>query len=62
HDRLMGWLLGLAHLSNILFGATLTRSGIDPAELHDCASTTFKRQTTTALYVLGENPDLYLDI
>jgi len=62
HDRLMGWLLGLAHLSNILFGATLTRSGIDPAELHDCASTTFKRQATTALYVLCENPDLYLDI
>jgi chorismate mutase/prephenate dehydrogenase len=62
HDRLMGWLLGLAHLSNILFGATLTRSGIDPDELHACASTTFSRQTTTALYVLNENPDLYLDI
>ena len=62
HDRLMGWLLGLAHLSNILFGAALTRSGVDPAELHDCASTTFTRQTTTALYVLNENPDLYLDI
>jgi chorismate mutase/prephenate dehydrogenase len=62
HDRLMGWLLGLAHLSNILFGAALTRSGMEPAELHACASTTFSRQTTTALYVLGENPDLYLDI
>ncbi|HYU34255.1 MAG TPA: chorismate mutase [Thermoanaerobaculia bacterium] len=62
HDRLMGWLLGLAHLSNILFGATLTRSGVEPAELHDCASTTFTRQATTALYVLSENPDLYLDI
>ena len=62
HDRLMGWLLGLAHLNNILFGATLTRSGIDPQELHDCASTTFTRQATTARYVLSENPDLYLDI
>jgi chorismate mutase/prephenate dehydrogenase len=62
HDRLMGWLLGLAHLSNILFGTALTRAGIDPAELHACASTTFTRQTATALYVLGENPDLYLDI
>jgi chorismate mutase/prephenate dehydrogenase len=62
HDRLMGWLLGLAHLSNILFGAVLTRSGIEAAELHACASTTFTRQTATALYVLGENPDLYLDI
>jgi chorismate mutase/prephenate dehydrogenase len=58
----MGWLLGLAHLTNILFGAALTRSGIDPAELHACASTTFTRQTATALSVLAEDPDLYLDI
>jgi chorismate mutase / prephenate dehydrogenase len=62
HDRLMGWLLGLAHLTNILFGAAITRSGIEPAELHACASTTFTRQAMTALNVLSENPDLYLDI
>ncbi len=62
HDRLMGWLLGLAHLTNMLFGAALIRSGIDPAELHACASTTFTRQTATALSVLAEDPDLYLDI
>jgi chorismate mutase/prephenate dehydrogenase len=62
HDRLMGWLLGLAHLTNMLFGAALTRSGIDPAELHACASTTFTRQAATALSVLAEDPDLYLDI
>lgn len=62
HDRLMGWLLGLAHLTNMLFGTALTRSGIDPAELHACASTTFTRQTATALSVLAEDPDLYLDI
>ena len=62
HDRLMGWLLGLAHLSNILFGAAITRSGIEAAELHACASTTFTRQAATALYVLNENSDLYLDI
>jgi len=62
HDRLMGWLLGLAHLSNILFGAALTRCGIDPAELHACASATFSRHTSNALLVLNANPDLYLDI
>ena len=62
HDRLMGWLLGLAHLSNILFGSALTRSGIEPAELHACASTTFKRQAETAMKVLAEDSDLYLDI
>jgi chorismate mutase/prephenate dehydrogenase len=62
HDRLMGWLLGLSHLTNILFGAALTRSGVSAAELHACASTTFKRQAATARYVLSEDPDLYLDI
>jgi chorismate mutase/prephenate dehydrogenase len=62
HDRLMGWLLGLAHMTNILFGATLVKSGIEPAELHACASTTFSRQAATALHVLSEDPDLYLDI
>lgn len=62
HDRLMGWLLGLAHLSNLAFGAALTRSGISARELYDCASTTFSRQAATALSVLSEDPDLYLDI
>jgi prephenate dehydrogenase len=62
HDRLMGWLLGLAHLSNLAFGAALTRSGITARELYDCASTTFSRQASTALSVLSEDPDLYLDI
>lgn len=62
HDRLMGWLLGLAHLTGMLFGQALTRSGLDPAELHACASTTFRRQAATATSVLGDDPDLYLDI
>jgi chorismate mutase/prephenate dehydrogenase len=62
HDRLMGWLLGLAHLTNLLFGTALSRSGVDPRELHDCASTTFLRQAATARSVLGEDADLYLDI
>jgi chorismate mutase/prephenate dehydrogenase len=62
HDRLMGWLLGLSHLTNLLFGTALSRSGMAPAELHDCASTTFLRQAATARSVLGEDPDLYLDI
>lgn len=62
HDRLMGWLLGLAHLVNLVFGAALGGSGIAPAELHACASTTFLRQAATARSVLGEDADLYLDI
>lgn len=62
HDRLMGWLLGLAHLTGMLFGAALTRSGLDAAELQRCASTTFARQAATAVSVVSEDPALYLDI
>jgi chorismate mutase/prephenate dehydrogenase len=62
HDRLMGWLLGLSHLTSMVFGAALARAGIDPAELHACASTTFLRQAATARSVLGNDSDLYLDI
>lgn len=62
HDRLMGWLLGLAHLTGMVFGHALTSCGLDAAELHACASTTFRRQAATATSVLGDDPDLYLDI
>jgi chorismate mutase / prephenate dehydrogenase len=62
HDRLMGWLLGLAHLTGMLFGTALGRSGLDAAELEACASTTFQRQAATAQSVLVEDSDLYLDI
>lgn len=62
HDRLMGWLLGLAHLTGMLFGTALTRSGLEKIELFTCASTTFQRQAATATSVLQEDPDLYLAI
>ena len=62
HDRLMGWLLGFAHLSGMLFGCALTRSGLGAEELQACASTSFTRQSDAALHVLREDPDLYFDI
>ncbi|MEM8961591.1 MAG: prephenate dehydrogenase/arogenate dehydrogenase family protein [Acidobacteriota bacterium] len=62
HDRLMGWLLGLAHLMGMLFGTALGRSGLSGAELAACASTTFNRQAATARSVLSEDPDLYFEI
>lgn len=62
HDRLMGWLLGLAHFTGLLFGSALAASGLEPAELRACASTTFLRQAATARSVLVEDADLYLDI
>jgi len=62
HDLLMGWLLGLAHLNGMLFGAALASSGLDAEELRACASTTFTRQAATAHSVLSEDPRLYFDI
>lgn len=62
HDRLMGWLLGLAHLSSMLFGCALTRSGLGISELKTCASTTFNREAAGALLVLSEDADLYFEI
>jgi chorismate mutase/prephenate dehydrogenase len=62
HDRLMGWLLGLGHLSGMIFGLALTHSGLGAEELKACASTTYDRQLSTATSVLQEDPDLYFDI
>jgi len=62
HDALMGWLLGLGHLTGMLFATALSRSGLDPEVLHACASTTFLRQAATARSILDEDPALYLDI
>ncbi|HEX9736104.1 MAG TPA: prephenate dehydrogenase/arogenate dehydrogenase family protein [Thermoanaerobaculia bacterium] len=62
HDRLMGWLLGLAHFSGMFFGCALTSSGLGAEELAACASTTYNRQLSTARSVLQEDPDLYFDI
>lgn len=62
HDRLMGWLLGFAHLSGMLFGCALTQSGLGAEELKACASTSFNRQSGAALHVLLEDPDLYYEI
>ena len=53
HDRRMGWLLGLAHLSGMLFASALARSGLDAAELEETASTTYARQKATALSMPG---------
>ena len=49
------WLLAL-------YIVTAEDNGIDPSELHACASATFSRHVTNALLVLNANPDLYLDI
>ncbi len=62
HDELMAWVLGLAHLTSLLFGRALAGCGVDPGELAATSSTTFARQSEVARALFGESPDLYLDI
>ena len=62
HDRLMGWLLGFAHLLGMVFGSALSRSGLGVQELQACASTSYNRQASAAMHVLAEDPDLYYEI
>ncbi len=62
HDRRIGYVLGLAHLTSILYASTLANSGLDYRSLGDVASTTFAKQNATAMDVIAENPDLYFEI
>ena len=62
HDRRIGYVLGLAHLTSILYSYTLANCDIDFGSLGDVASTTFAKQNATALDVIAENPDLYFEI
>jgi chorismate mutase / prephenate dehydrogenase len=62
HDRLIAWVLGLSHATNIAFFTALARSGRDIAELAAFASTTFGAQLRVASRVAQENPELYFEI
>ncbi len=62
HDELMAWLLGLGHLAGLLFASSLARSGLPAELLEACASTTYRRQGSSARSILSEDPELYLDI
>jgi chorismate mutase / prephenate dehydrogenase len=62
HDELMGFVLGLSHLSNLVFARVLVRSGIPFKELSTVASTTFNTQLDVTVPVINENQDLYYEI
>jgi chorismate mutase/prephenate dehydrogenase len=62
HDELMQYVLGLSHLTAILFFTTLARSGGSFADLSLAASTTFWKQARTAAEVARESPTLYFEI
>lgn len=62
HDRMVAWVLGLSHATNIAFFSALEHSGRPAAELAGYASTTFGAQMAVAARVASENPDLYFEI
>jgi chorismate mutase/prephenate dehydrogenase len=62
HDRLIAFVLGLAHALNIAFFTALAESGEAAPRLARLSSTTFDAQLDVATRVAGENPDLYFEI
>ncbi len=62
HDRIMSYVLGSAHLINLIYAGVLSDSGIDLAQLKQFGGTTFVQQTQVTSRVVAENQDLYYDI
>jgi chorismate mutase/prephenate dehydrogenase len=62
HDRLIAYVLGLAHAVNIAFFTALAESGEAAPRLAGLSSTTFDAQLEIARSVAGENPHLYFEI
>ena len=62
HDRRMGLVLGLTHLTNLVFARALSHSSIGAADLSEVAGVTFTKQLGTTLEVTAENPGLYFEI
>jgi chorismate mutase/prephenate dehydrogenase len=62
HDRIISYVLGLSHLTNLLFTKMLMASGKSFEELNKVGSTTFHSQMVTTATVVQENPRLYYAI
>ncbi len=62
HDKLMTVVLGLSHLTNLIFGRAVLKAGFSFELLGRIASTTFAKQIKTAAEVAEENPALYHEI
>jgi chorismate mutase/prephenate dehydrogenase len=62
HDRLIAYVLGLSHATNIAFFTALAESGEDVPHLASLSSTTFDAQLEVAGRVAAENPALYFEI
>jgi chorismate mutase/prephenate dehydrogenase len=62
HDRLMSFVLGAAHLVNLIYAGVMKDSGLELSALENIAGTTFAKQLHVTRTVVLENQDLYFDI
>lgn len=62
HDEIAAYVLGLSHLSNLVFARALAQSGLALGELSAVGSSTFQAQLATTAAVAGESPELYFAI
>lgn len=62
HDQVMSYVLGLSHITNLLFASTLANSGLSFGSLQQAASTTFTAQLQVTRPVTRENSNLYYEI
>ena len=62
HDRRMALVLGLTHLSNLIFARAISHSAVPAEDMVQVAGVTFQKQITTTREVVAENPALYFEI
>ena len=62
HDRIVSYVLGLSHLTNIVFTKVLMAGGMSFEEINRVGSTTFHSQMLTTGTVIREDPRLYFAI
>jgi chorismate mutase/prephenate dehydrogenase len=62
HDRRMALVLGLTHLSNLIFARAISHSAVSAEDMAEVAGVTFQKQMSTTREVVAENPALYFEI
>jgi chorismate mutase/prephenate dehydrogenase len=62
HDRRMALILGLSHLSNLVFARAVRQSGVTAREMVEAAGVTFNKQIKTTSELVAENPALAFEI
>ncbi len=62
HDQMMAYILGLSHVTGLLFGTTLASSGMSFAQLQSVQGPSFARLAALAKDISGESRRVYHDI